>query len=89
MDQKLQLDESTMSWQDTDDGIVVLNLATSRYLVVNDSGRFLWERLLAGATARQLSEQLVEQYAIEPGQAEADVDDFVAELEATGLLATC
>jgi hypothetical protein len=86
MDQKLQLDESSMSWQETDDGIVILNLATSRYLVVNDTGKFLWERLLVGATTRQLSDELVDAYAIGAEQATADVGDFVAELEATGLL---
>jgi Coenzyme PQQ synthesis protein D (PqqD) len=86
MEQMLRLDETAMSWQETDDGVVVLNLATSRYLVINDSGKVLWERLLEGATRSELAEHLVTVYEIETPVAAADVDDFVADLTACGLL---
>lgn len=82
----LRLDESTMSWRETDDGIVVLNLSTSRYLVVNDTGKFLWDLLLVGATREQLTDRLVEKFDIEAGIADADVGEFIQQLTATGVL---
>ena len=86
MDPILRLDESTISWRETDDGIVVLNLATSRYLTVNDTGKALWELLLRGATRAQLTARLVETFDIDGDVARIDVGDFLDQLAATGVL---
>lgn len=87
MDERLGLDESSMSWAETDDGIVVLNVATSRYLAVNESGRVLWRALVGTATRGELRAELVRAFGISHEQAEHDVASFLASLDSQGMLA--
>ncbi len=53
---------------------------------LNPTGRFLWERLEAGASAAELEEALMAHYGIDRQLAEADVQKFVQNLSDHGFL---
>lgn len=59
-----------------------LNLMIS----LNSTGRFLWERLETGASARELKDALVETYNVSEAQAQTDVDAFIQKLNENGFL---
>lgn len=65
---------------------LLLDLRSSSYLVVNESGTALLPALLAGADRESLAVALAAKFAISAQQAEADVDRFLVELEERDLL---
>lgn len=75
-----------LSWREIDDEVIALDHRTSAYVSVNASAVSLWRALVSGATKAQLVHLLVEGYGIEREPAAADVDAFLAELSAQGLL---
>lgn len=62
--------------------VLDLNLMIS----LNGTGRFLWERLDQGASARELKEALMEYYNVDEQRADADVDAFIEKLNQHGFL---
>lgn len=76
-----------VEWQHVDDEVVALDLGTSAYLGVNDSGAVLWPLVAAGATEARLAEELRERFLIDADRARADVGAFVESLRALCLLA--
>lgn len=62
-------------------------LDLSIMITLNDTGRFLWERLEKGAEADELVAALLAEYDVDEATARAGVDAFVAKLEANDLLA--
>lgn len=69
-----------------DGEIVALDTGTSVYLGANASGALLWQRLENGATTEEMVEELASRYNLDAATAAADVERFMAELEAAGLL---
>jgi hypothetical protein len=55
-------------------------------VVLNETGRFLWERLVGGCGAAELADGLTESFEVPPDEAARDVAAFLAELSAKGLL---
>jgi hypothetical protein len=84
---QLALRTDDLYWREVDDEIVVLEVRTSTYLSVNNSGVLLWRILARGATREEAISALVEAYGIDTGSAAADVDRFVDQMRAAGLLA--
>jgi Coenzyme PQQ synthesis protein D (PqqD) len=82
----MQLRQGDLTWQIAGDDVVVLDLAGSVYLKLNGTGRVLWEHLADPTTDRELVAALVEAYGIEETRASADVDAFLTDLRARGLL---
>jgi hypothetical protein len=77
-----------LDWREIDDEIVALDVLGSVYLSVRGPSALVW-RLLAGSTSRDtLIETLTEAYGIDAGVAAADVDRFIADLDARGLLSS-
>jgi hypothetical protein len=72
--------------QHLDDEVVVLDLVTSSYLLLNATGATLWPVLQSGATLARLVEVLVAEFEIAGDIAERDVTAFLAELERLGLV---
>ena len=64
----------------------VPDLSGGRYLSVNRSGALLWPLLQAGTSADVLVDRLATAFDLTPEQARADVDAWLAELDAEGLL---
>src|SRR5438309_10719329 len=85
---RLRLRAETLEWREVDGEIVALDGVSSNYLSANSSGALLWQELAParGATREELVAALVAAYDIDAGQAAADVDSFVAVLDANGLL---
>lgn len=82
----MQLRQGDLTWQIAGDDVVVLDLAGSVYLKLNGTGRVLWEHLADPTTDRALVAALVEAYGIDETRASADVDAFLTDLRARGLL---
>jgi hypothetical protein len=82
----LQLRKDDLAWQELDGEIVVLDLRSSTYFVINGSGTQLWERLAADASTDDLAEELASAYDLPPAAAREHTADFVSELRHKGLL---
>lgn len=86
-DELLRVRDEHLSWRRVSDAeIIVLDLRASRYLAVNETGVVLWEMLVEGADRRALADRLVSSFDIGRDRADADVEAFVAMLDARKLL---
>ena len=56
-------------------------------ITLNDTGRFLWEKLAVGAERDELVEALLSEYDVDRARAEKSVDAFVARLKELDFLA--
>lgn len=63
--------------------------ATDRDMMIslNDTGKFLWERLVVGAETEELVEALLSEYAVSRETAEKSVSAFVDRLKQLEFLA--
>ena len=75
-----------VEWQRLDDEVVALDLNSSSYLAVNDSGALLWPLVAEGTTERQMTETLSTRYALDEGRARSDVAAFLDQLRSLALL---
>jgi hypothetical protein len=82
----MRLRRHDVSLRDLDGETVLLDLATSRYLVVNGSGTVLLGQLDEGSSRAGLVATLVDEFAVDEGTAGRDVDAFVDALRELGLL---
>jgi hypothetical protein len=83
---ELRLRAADLHWREIDGEIVALEARGSTYLAANGSGARLWRALAEGTTRDELIDGLVRWYGIGRERAEADVDAFIAQLTAEGLL---
>lgn len=65
---------------------IIMNLADGSYYSLDGPGALIWERLQTGHALGQVATAMVERYAVDPGQAEADLHRLVTELVDEGLL---
>lgn len=86
-DRIYRLDSANVTSVPTDGELVALQLRTSVYFGINESGRVLWDGLSNGATSEQLADALCDSCRIDRARAERDVAAFLGELEEAGLLA--
>ncbi|MEZ5098884.1 MAG: PqqD family protein [Thermoleophilia bacterium] len=86
MSDRLLVRQGRLEWRELEGEVVIVDLATSRYLGVNPSGAVLWPLLLEGTTRDDLVAALVARYGIEVERAAGDVDAFVAGLRERDLL---
>lgn len=56
-------------------------------ITLNDTGRFLWERMETETTQQALVDALLAEYDVDAATAAACVEKFTAELKKNGLLA--
>ena len=56
-------------------------------ITLNDTGKFLWERLEVGAEMDELVAGLLAEYDVDEATARAGVERFVAKLNENGVLA--
>jgi hypothetical protein len=83
----VRLNSELVSWREVDGEILALDLGGSRYLSSNEAGAILWKALAGGSTAEALTDLLVQEFGIDAERARNDVDRFVDDLAAQGLLA--
>ena len=53
---------------------------------LNDSGKFIWDKLAVGAEKDDIVNALLEEYDVNRTVAEADVDKFIDELKGANIL---
>lgn len=82
----LQLRADRVSWSELDEEVVILDLDTSRYLRLNETGALLWKELQTPATVEQLHHRLLDAYDVDEEEARAGVASFITQLEEYGLL---
>ncbi len=75
-----------VEWQHVDDEVVALDLGTSAYVAVNDTGAALWPLVAGGTTPQQLVEALTASFPVDAERARADVDAFVLQLRSLRLV---
>lgn len=75
-------------WCEVGDEVVALDDLAVNYVSTNGTGGRLWKALADGATRDELIQDLVDAYGIDAQQAGDDVDRFLADLTAAGLLRT-
>lgn len=75
-----------VEWQHVGGEVVVLDLDTSSYLGVNDTGALLWPMIADGATEVQLVESLMLRHDVGVDEASADVRAFVDQLRSLALV---
>ena len=79
---KIGLDAIT---QDVGGELIILDLATERYLSVDPVGARIWDLLQTERPMSEVLDQLVERYGVARERIEADLGAFVASLESLGL----
>lgn len=82
----LRLKKEGVSWRQIEDEVVGVDVPTSTYFSTNESGVILWKALAGGTTRDELVARLTDEFGIEVERAGADVDRFLADLDARGLL---
>ena len=56
-------------------------------ITLNDTGKFLWQKLEAGAEMEELVAALLEEYDVDEATARGGAERFVAKLDENGFLA--
>jgi hypothetical protein len=82
----LKLRSSELTWLEIQGELIALDESASTYLSANDSGLVLWQALAGGTSRHELVSLLLERFDVDETEAGADVDAFVADLHARGLL---
>lgn len=72
-------------WRRYDDQVAVISLDANRVRLFNAVGSFLWERC-DGSTVDQMVAAVCERFAVDEATARADVQRFIDDLVARGLL---
>ena len=69
-----------ITWRETSDEIVVLNLQTSEYYSANSVGSEIWEFITKNSSKKELIDFLTQEYEITPSIAKKDINDFLKNL---------
>jgi hypothetical protein len=82
----LRLRTEDLHWREIDGEVIALEARGSRYIASNPAGAVLWQELAEGATRSGLAESLVGAFGIARDRALVDVDAYLADLIARGLI---
>jgi hypothetical protein len=85
MTEHLRLREG-VHWREAEGQVIALDLSGGLYLTINRSGAALWPMLQEGATRDDLVNRLAGEFELPPERARADVDAWLAALDAQHLL---
>jgi hypothetical protein len=85
-DSTIHVRHGDLLWREIEGEAVLLDARSWDYLGLNEAGQVLWARLQDGATRTQLVESLTDQFEISAEVAARDVDGFVEQLRAMGLI---
>jgi Coenzyme PQQ synthesis protein D (PqqD) len=69
-----------ITWRETNDEIVVLNLQTSEYYSTNNVASVIWEFIAKNTPQNDLVDFLTQEYEITPKTAQKDINDFLKNL---------
>ena len=74
-------------FQELEGETVLLNLQSERYYGLDDVGTRMWQLLAENGDVAAALAQLLQEYAVEPAQLEADLAALIGRLAEAGLLA--
>jgi hypothetical protein len=83
---RARLRESDLVWRELDGQAVLLDLESSAYFEANAVATVVLGALSEPKTRDELLAIVVEHFEVSAADADADLDDFLAHLEAHGLL---
>lgn len=87
-EQVFRIRENAIEWLEVDGEVVALDSRRMVYLSTNETGALIWHELSdGGATVAELVRILTSAFDIDEGSAEADVREFLSNLEQQDLLA--
>jgi hypothetical protein len=72
--------------QNVDGEVIVINMETGAYFSLSDSGAVIWDYIVAQLPVAAIVPELVQAYGGMSDEMEAVVTQFVAELQAEGLV---
>jgi Coenzyme PQQ synthesis protein D (PqqD) len=84
--ERLQVNAPTVAWEAVDGEVIVINLGTGTYYSLDAAGALLWEGVAAGATVSDCVAAVRERYEGEEAVVRSALDQFVADLQAEGLV---
>jgi hypothetical protein len=84
--QRLTVRADAVEWRRVDAEIVIQVRSSGAYLVLNPSASELWEILAEGASAIELTDELVSRHGIDRQRASEDVRQLLDDLGTRGLL---
>lgn len=73
-------------WSELGDEVVILDLASSSYLGLDDVGATIWSLLSEPRTVAQLEESLAATYEVDPQRLSEDLWPFLEQLIERGLV---
>ena len=82
----MRLREQDLVWREIDGEIVLLDLASSKYLMINKTGTFLLHLLATEHDQESLATALAERFGVTAAVARADTAAFLAILRERQLL---
>jgi hypothetical protein len=82
----VRLRPGAVEWREVEGDVIAVDVRTSEYLAINETGAVLWRALREGATTDELVEEVVARFDVAPGAARRDVDDFLERLRGRGFL---
>lgn len=83
---ELRLRADRLHWLEADGEVVALDEQSLMYLNANPAGAVLWQALAQGTTRDQLVQGILDEFEVDEATARSDVDRFLADLHARGLL---
>jgi hypothetical protein len=74
------------AWRRLEGEAIILDLNTSVYYSLNDTGALIWERLGAGDEPGSIADALCEEFSVNAESAERDIEQLVSHLLKESLL---
>jgi len=71
--------------QDIQDEIIILNMNNENYMGLDKVGARFWNILLSTSSVKNAYDQILDEFDVEPGPLEKDLNDFLSELLKNGL----
>lgn len=78
--------ERSLTWRILDGDAVIVSPRNGKIRVLNHSGALIWQLLAEGKTVPEISNALIDQYGINPEQANVDLSNFLTDLTQRGLV---
>jgi glycosyltransferase involved in cell wall biosynthesis len=82
----LQISDNAVYWFRDQKSSVIVNIPEKSRIVVGSTGDFIWRRMTAGLNRERLIQELSDYYNVSPVTASCDLDEFVEELIAAGVV---
>jgi len=86
MDETILVANPNVVVQQTNDGAILMDMASGDCFELNRIGAEIWSRVAAGEALAELVARMAATYGLPPAAVEADVRSLLAELTRNGLL---